>query len=171
MHILINKKYLTYGQYKVKCALGKRGIGHKKKEGDLITPIGQYKIKFILYRKDRVKKIHSKLKKVIIKKNMGWCDDPNSEKYNKLINLPFNFKYEKLFKKENTYDIILVLNYNMNPIKKNKGSAIFIHVVKKNYRKTKGCIAIGKTQLLKIIKKIKNNTKVKIVHQKQSFQF
>ena len=166
MHILINKKYLTYGQYKVKCALGKRGIGHKKKEGDLITPIGQYKIKFILYRKDRVKKIHSKLKKVIIKKNMGWCDDPNSEKYNKLVNLPFNFKYEKLFKKENTYDIILVLNYNMNPIKKNKGSAIFIHVVKKNYRKTKGCIAIGKTQLLKIIKKIKNNTKVKIVHQK-----
>ena len=166
MHILINKKYLTYGQYKVKCAVGKRGIGYKKKEGDLITPIGQYKIKFILYRKDRIKKIQSKLKKVIIKKNMGWCDDPNSEKYNKLINLPFNFKYEKLFKKENTYDIILVLNYNMNPIKKNKGSAIFIHVVKKNYRKTKGCIAIGKTQLLKIIKKIKNNTKVKIVHQK-----
>ena len=166
MHILINKKYLTYGQYKVKCALGKRGIGHKKKEGDLITPIGQYKIKFILYRKDRIKKIQSKIKKVVIKKNMGWCDDPNSKKYNKLINLPFNFKYEKLFKKENTYDIILVLNYNMNPIKKNKGSAIFIHVVKKNYRKTKGCIAIGKTQLLKIIKKIKNNTKVKIVHQK-----
>ena len=166
MHILINKKYLTYGQYKVKCALGKRGIGHKKKEGDLITPIGQYKIKFILYRKDRIKKIQSKLKKVIIKKNMGWCDDPNSEKYNKLINLPFNFKYEKLFKKENTYDIILVLNYNMNPIKKNKGSAIFIHVAKKNYKKTKGCIAIGKIQLLKIIKKIKINTEVKIVHQK-----
>ena len=166
MHILINKKYLTYGQYKVKCAIGKRGIGYKKKEGDLITPIGQYKIKFILYRKDRVKKIQSKLKKVVIKKNMGWCDDPNSKKYNKLINLPFNFKYEKLFKRENTYDIILVLNYNMNPIKKNKGSAIFIHVVKKNYRKTKGCIAIGKTQLLKIIKKIKNNTEVKIVHQK-----
>ena len=97
---------------------------------------------------------------------MGWCDDPNSKKYNKLINLPFNFKYEKFFKKENTYDIILVLNYNMNPIKKNKGSAIFIHVAKKNYKKTKGCIAIGKIQLLKIIKKIKINTEVKIVHQK-----
>ena len=166
MHILINKKYLTYGQYKVKCALGKRGIGYKKKEGDLITPKGQYKIKFILYRKDRLKKIQSKLKKVVIKKNMGWCDDPNSGKYNKLINLPFNFKYEKLFKKENTYDIILVLNYNMSPIKRNKGSAIFIHVAKKNYKKTKGCIAIGKTQLLKIIKEIKNNTEVKIVHQK-----
>ena len=41
------------------------------------------------------------------------------------------YSYEKLYKKENIYDIILVLNYNMNPIKKNKGSAIFIHVSKK----------------------------------------
>ena len=46
---------------------------------------------------------------------MGWCDDPNSKKYNKLIKLPSNYKYEKLYKKENIYDIILVLNYNMNP--------------------------------------------------------
>ena len=68
MHILINKKYLTYGQYKAKCAVGKRGIGRKRKEGDLITPIGRYKIKYILYRKDRVKKIQSKLRKIVIKK-------------------------------------------------------------------------------------------------------
>ena len=136
MHILINKKFLTYDQYKVKCAVGKRGIGLKKKEGDLITPIGQYKIKYILYRKDRIKKIQSRLRKIIIKKNMGWCDDPNSKKYNKLINLPFKDSNEKLFKRENIYDIILVLNFNMNPIKKNKGSAIFIHVAKKNYNKT-----------------------------------
>ena len=166
MHILINKRYLTFKQYKVKCALGKRGIGLKKKEGDLITPTGQYKIKYILYRKDRIKKIQSKIRKIIINKNMGWCDDPRSKKYNKLVNLPFNENYEKLFKKENIYDIILVLNYNMSPIRKNKGSAIFIHIAKKNYEKTKGCIAIKKTELLKIIKEIKINTKVKIEHQK-----
>tara|TARA_X000000950_G_scaffold89356_1_gene112424 strand:+ start:546 stop:1046 length:501 start_codon:yes stop_codon:yes gene_type:complete len=166
MHILINKKYLTYGQYKVKCAIGKRGIGLKKKEGDLITPIGQYKIKYILYRKDRIKKIQTKLRKIVIKRNMGWCDDPKSKNYNKLINLPFNYSYEKLFKKENAYDIILVLNYNMRPIKKNKGSAIFIHIAKKNYKKTLGCIAINKTDLLKLLKKIKINTKAMIVLQK-----
>ncbi len=97
---------------------------------------------------------------------MGWCDDPNSKKYNKLINLPFKDSNEKLFKRENIYDIILVLNFNMNPIKKNKGSAIFIHVAKKNYNKTQGCIAIKKTELLKILKVIKINTKVKIERQK-----
>ena len=166
MHIFINKKYLTCGQYKVKCAVGKRGIGLKKKEGDFITPIGQYKIKYILYRKDRIKKIQSKLRKVVIKKNMGWCDDPKSKRYNKLINLPYSYNYEQLFKKENIYDIILVLNYNMYPVKKNKGSAIFIHVAKKNYKKTQGCIAVKKSDLLKILKEIKINTKVKIEPQK-----
>ena len=166
MHIIINKNYLSYNKYKVKCAIGKRGIGFKKKEGDLITPLGQYKIKYVLYRKDRIKKFSSKIRKVIIKKNMVWCDDPNSKKYNKLVKLPFNYSYEKLFKKENSYDIILVLNYNMNPIKKNKGSAIFIHVAKKNYKKTDGCVAIKKIYLLKILKKINIYTKVKIEGQK-----
>ena len=165
MHILINKKYLTLNNYKVKCSIGKRGIGSKKKEGDLITPKGKYKIKYILYRNDRVK-IQSKIKKIIIKKNMGWCDDPNSKNYNKLIRLPSACKHEKLHKKENVYDIIIVLNYNMNPVVKNKGSAIFIHVAKKNYKKKEGCIAVKKVHLLKIMKEMKINTKVFIENQK-----
>ena len=161
MHILINKNYLTYNKLKIKCAIGKKGIGYKRKEGDLITPSGQYKIKFLLYREDRVK-ILTKLKKKVIKKNMGWCDDPKSVHYNKLVKLPFAHKHEKLFKKENIYDIILVLNYNMNPIKKNKGSAIFIHVSKNNYKKTEGCVAIKKINLIKLLKEINPNTKIKI---------
>ena len=54
----------------------------------------------------------------------------------------------------------------MSPIIKNKGSAIFIHVAKKDYRKTEGCIALKKTDLLKILKIIKINTTVKILIQK-----
>ena len=97
---------------------------------------------------------------------MGWCDDPFSKSYNKIVKLPSKFSHEKLYRKDNIYDIILVLNYNMNPIKKNKGSAIFIHVAKKNYNKTQGCIAIKKKEFLKILKVIKINTKVKIERQK-----
>ena len=97
---------------------------------------------------------------------MGWCDDPRSSHYNKLIRLPFTYKHEKLFKKENTYDIILVLNYNMRPIKKNKGSAIFIHVAKNDFKSTEGCVAIKKIDLIKLIKEIGPNTKVKISLQK-----
>ena len=119
-----------------------------------------------MYRKDRIKKIQTKIKKFVIKKNLGWCNDPSSKQYNKLIKLPSTFNYEKLYRGENIYDIIVVINYNMKPIKKNKGSAIFIHIAKKNYKKTEGCVAIKKNELLKILKILKNGTAVKIDSQK-----
>ena len=97
---------------------------------------------------------------------MGWCDDPNSKQYNKLIKLPTAYKHEKLYKKENIYDIIMVLNYNMNPIVKNRGSAIFIHIAKKNYGKTEGCVALKKIHLLKVLKELKKKTQVMIENRK-----
>ena len=94
---------------------------------------------------------------------MGWCDDPKSKNYNKLIKYPFNYKSEKFYRSDNIYDIILVLNYNMKPIKKNKGSAIFIHVAKKNFKQTEGCVAISKSNLKKLINFLDKKTKVKII--------
>ena len=163
MHIYINNKFISYNNYKAKCAVGKRGISIKKKEGDFITPKGTFKIREIFYRKDRVQNLITRLKKTVIRKNMGWCDDPKSKKYNKLIYFPFKHSAEKLYRRENIYDIILVLNFNMNPVKKNKGSAIFIHVAKKNFQPTQGCIALDKSELIKMVKSIKINTIVKII--------
>jgi len=161
--IIINKSgCLKYKKLKFKCALGKRGIGKKKREGDKITPIGTYKILKIYYRNDRLKKINSKIKLYKINKNFAWCDDPLSKKYNKLIKLPTKYGHEKLYRRDNIYDLILVLNYNMKPVVKNKGSAIFIHVARKNYESTEGCVALKKEDLIILIKKIKKNTKVLI---------
>ena len=161
--IIINKsKYLKYKDLKFKCALGKAGIRKKKKEGDNITHKGIYKIINIYYRDDRIKKISSKFKLIKITKNMGWCDDLKSKKYNQLIKLPNKYSHEKLYKKNNTYDLLLVLDYNMKPIIKNKGSAIFIHVAKRNYKPTAGCIALKKKDLLKLTKIIKLSTKILI---------
>ena len=93
---------------------------------------------------------------------MGWCDDPLSKKYNKLIKFPYNFKAEKFYRADNIYDIILVLNFNTNPIIKSKGSAIFIHIAKNDYKNTAGCIAVSKRDLKKIIKTINKKTNVYI---------
>ena len=129
--IIINKSgYLKYKDIKFKCALGKSGIGEKKIEGDNITPKGTFKIIKIYYRKDKIKKINSTFKLIEIKKNMGWCDDPKIKKYNQIMDLPTQYNYEKLYRKDNDYDLILVLSYNLNPIIKNKGSAIFMHIAK-----------------------------------------
>ena len=129
-----------------------------KREGDQRTPKGKFKFILLLYRKDRVKYFHSKIKKKIIKKNMGWCDDPKSNNYNKLIKFPFSFSAEKLYLQKNIYDLILVLDFNRRPIKKGLGSAIFLHISDRNFKATKGCIAIKRRDFLKILKKITNKT-------------
>ena len=162
--IIINKSgYLKYKNFKLRCSLGKAGIKKKKEEGDNITPKGIYKPVKVLYRSDKINIIKTNLRKIKIKKNMGWCDDPRSNLYNKQINLPSVYSHEKLYRKDSVYDIIIVLNYNMNPTIKGKGSAIFIHITK-NYKPTQGCIALKKIDLIKILKLIKKNTKIKIVN-------
>jgi L,D-peptidoglycan transpeptidase YkuD (ErfK/YbiS/YcfS/YnhG family) len=161
--IIVKKSgYLKYKNLKFRCALGEAGIKKKNKEGDSITPKGIFKIIKMYYRPDRIKNITTNVKKIKIKKNMGWCDDSTSHFYNQQIKLPNKFSHEKLFRNDNLYDLILVLNYNINPTIKHKGSAIFIHIAKNSYKRTKGCIALKKENLIELISKIKKNTKIKI---------
>tara|TARA_B100000965_G_scaffold127833_1_gene106388 strand:- start:2302 stop:2793 length:492 start_codon:yes stop_codon:yes gene_type:complete len=162
MHIKIKNKNFFLDNYKVKCAIGKRGIGLKKKEGDFITPRGKFKILYILYRKDRIGNLKSKINRFPIKKSMGWCDDPRSKYYNKLIKIPFKYNSEKLYRSDNSYDIILVLNFNIKPTRKGKGSAIFIHVANKKYKPTAGCVALKKKDLKNVIRKITKKTIVEV---------
>jgi len=161
--IIVKKSgHLKYKNLKFRCALGSAGVKKKTKEGDNITPKGIFKVIKIYYRPDKIKKITTLIKTIKIKKNMGWCDDPRSRFYNKQIKLPSKLGHEKLYRSDNLYDLIAVLNYNTKPIIKNKGSAIFIHIAKKNFSKTKGCIAVKKEDLIYLLSKIKRNSQVKI---------
>ena len=163
MHISLKKNFLYFYNFKIKCSIGKGGLTSKKKEGDLKTPKGKFKFKLLLYRKDRIRKFQCKIKKRSINHLMGWCDDPGSKHYNKLIKYPFDKSAEKLFLKKNIYDLILVINHNMNPVVKKKGSAIFLHIATKKFSKTKGCISIKKKDFIKILSMISNKTKL-IIH-------
>ena len=160
MNIIIKKKLLLYKGYKLKCSIGKSGINSFKKEGDLSTPRGIFKLGLLYYRKDRIGFLDTKIKKKIIRKNMGWCDDSKSKKYNKLIYFPFKYSAEKLYRREKNYDIFINIKYNSSPTVKRKGSAIFLHITNKKYKPTRGCVAILKKDFMKIIPKINNKTKI-----------
>jgi len=82
--------------------------------------------------------------------------------YNKLITFPFEQSAEVLFRDDDIYDILCVVNYNRNPIVKNKGSAIFLHIAKNNYTGTAGCIALKKDDLILLLTKLNNDTKINI---------
>ena len=163
MNIKIKKNLLSFKDYKLKCSIGKSGIKNKKKEGDLATPKGNFKLGMLYYRKDRVKNFKCKIKKKIIKRNMVWCDDIRSSKYNREINFPFKYKAEKLYRKSKIYDLFINIKYNYKPTIKGKGSAIFLHLCKKKYKTTSGCVALEKKDFLKIIPLINKRTKISIM--------
>ena len=160
--ILKNKETLLYDDFKFKCCIGKNGTTSNKIEGDKKTPKGIFSLGPVFYRKDRIKNLVTKLRKKEINKLMGWCDDVKNKNYNKLIKVNNKIGHEKLFQKKTNYDVLIPIEYNTKKTKKNKGSAIFIHLTK-NYKKTLGCIALKKNDLLILLKLINKKTKIQIL--------
>tara|TARA_Y100000996_G_C22524875_1_gene644021 strand:- start:1111 stop:1602 length:492 start_codon:yes stop_codon:yes gene_type:complete len=156
---LKNKDTLTVSDFTFKCVIGKNGIKTKKKEGDKSTPRGKFSIGKLYFRKDKEKRPQTSLQTKIITSKMGWCDDPKSKYYNKECKLGKNIKCEKLYRKDNIYDFLIPINYNTKKIIPYKGSAIFIHLTK-NYKKTKGCIALKKKDFFILLKLINTRTKI-----------
>ena len=111
MNIKIKKHLLLFYNYKLKCSIGKSGIKKSKKEGDLSTPKGTFSLGLLYYRKDRIKQIKCKIKKKTIKKNMRWCDDSRSKKYNQEISFPFKYGAEALYRKDRIYDLFVQLEF------------------------------------------------------------
>ena len=103
----------------------------------------------------------TKLNIIEIKKNMGWCDDVNHKKYNKLVNINKKIKCEKIFRKDYKYDFLVPIKYNFKKPSIGLGSCIFIHLTK-NYKPTAGCVALKEKDFLIMLKLIKKNSKIKI---------
>jgi len=160
--IIIEKDTLLYDEFKFKCSIGKNGKTSKKIEGDNKTPKGLYTLGPLYYRKDRLPKLSTKLKKIEIMKNFGWCDDVKSKFYNKPIKTNINVRHEKLYRDDKKYDLLIPIEYNSKKPKKNKGSAIFLHLTS-NYKKTQGCVAIKEKDMLILLNLINKKTKIKII--------
>jgi len=160
--IIIEKDTLLYDEFKFKCSIGKNGRTSKKIEGDNKTPKGVYALGPLYYRKDRLPKLSTKLKGIEIMKNFGWCDDVKSKFYNKPIKTNINVRHEKLYRNDKKYDLLIPIEYNSKKPKKNKGSAIFLHLTS-NYKKTQGCVAIKEKDMLILLNLINKKTKIKII--------
>lgn len=160
------------------CVVGKSGVKINKKEGDGGTPKGIFTLQPTLYyRADHLKKSEIEILKAsenhgfitkILEPQDIWVDDPKSEKYNQfalISEIDPKISHEKLYRDDELYDIVLVINYNTHPIISHKGSAIFIHIARKknqSYGSTDGCVAFSKPDLLKIIAQINTKTQIKI---------
>ena len=80
-----------------------------------------------------------------------WVDDVNSEDYNKWVRgKPNAASWEKMKRDDDQYKYGVVIEYNMHPIVKGNGSAIFLHVWKDGGA-TLGCVSMPEEMVLEIL--------------------
>ncbi len=163
MIILVkNKHTLKVDEFQFKCCVGKNGTALVKKEGDQKTPKGLFSIGNLFYRKDRIPKPQTKLKSVIINKEDGWCNDIlNPKKYNKLVKVNKKIRHEKLYRRDNKYNLLIPIKYNYTNPKIPRGSCIFLHLTN-TYKPTAGCIALKEKDFLILLKLINHKSKIMI---------
>ena len=162
MKLVVKNGFLISKDKKYKCSIGYNGLSDNKSEGDGCTPVGTFKINKILFRPDKININRFNLQSEVIEEKDGWCDDINSDFYNQKIKFPVEFSAEHLYRNDDLYDIVCVIDYNLNPIIKGKGSAIFLHVAGDNYSPTQGCVAIKKEELLAIALNLGGNSFITI---------
>ena len=146
----------------LKCALGKAGLTNNKREGDSKSPMGEWGIEYIYYRADKINAPECCFDLTPISSNDGWCDDPEHAAYNRPVKLPFEFSHEKLFRDDDLYDIVVVLDHNYHKPVAGEGSAIFMHIARPDYSGTEGCVALNKNDLLEVLKIAAKNSKIRI---------
>jgi L,D-peptidoglycan transpeptidase YkuD (ErfK/YbiS/YcfS/YnhG family) len=142
---------LRCGALTLACALGRSGITHRKREGDGATPAGRLRLLRLLSRPDRGPPPVSGVPRRALRRNDGWCDDPTSGRYNTLLHLPARVGHETLWRDDHLYDVVGILDWNIVPRVRGRGSAIFLHLARDGFRPTSGCIALARRDLKRLL--------------------
>ncbi|MFV0297897.1 MAG: L,D-transpeptidase, partial [Hyphomicrobiaceae bacterium] len=110
------------------CAIGRSGTRAGKREGDGATPEGRWKMEYLLYRSDKIRRPVAPFLVSGIALGDGWCDSPDDRNYNRKVQHPYAASAERLWRDDDLYDLIVVLDHNQRPRTRNGGSAVFLHV-------------------------------------------
>ena len=148
----LHRARLLIGQTVFDCQIGKAGFTGNKKEGDMKTPVRRLCLLYGCYRADRVKRPILPVPLYPIARKDGWCDAPFHPAYNRHVGLPFAASHEKLWRDDPLYDLVFVLDWNIFPRRKGRGSAIFLHLSREDGQGTEGCIALPRQKLLQFLR-------------------
>jgi L,D-peptidoglycan transpeptidase YkuD (ErfK/YbiS/YcfS/YnhG family) len=154
---------LRCGDWHVGCALGRAGVTYSKREGDGATPAGTLRPRLVLFRPDRVHRPVTELRVLPIRADDGWCDDPQDRNYNRAVALPYPARHERLWRDDHLYDVLVVLDWNLEPAIPNRGSAIFLHIERADGGPTEGCIAVGVSPMRRLVRRMYAATRIEVI--------
>lgn len=157
MSFTVQNKSFYFQDQDLPCALGRGGLiaAEAKREGDGATPLGVWPFRRVYWRSDRLDKPQTDLPIDAIHPDDGWCDEPGDAGYNRLVRRPYPASCETMTREDELYDVVVVLGHNDNPPTPSAGSAIFLHCAKPGFPTTEGCVALQRSDLLRVLRAVK----------------
>ena len=166
-HITVRRKpgdstrgWLTAGQFSLPVALGRGGIKANKREGDGGTPRGSFRLKRLWWRADRHPRPVTLLPVRRITPDDGWCEDPADRHYNRPVKLPAGSTADRLARKDDLYDFVVEIDHNTRPRIAGRGSAVFVHVARPQFKPTAGCVALDIGSLRRLLARLGPRTRI-----------
>ncbi len=160
----LSEATMRFATHEIELRCGKTGgiAEAEKREGDMKTPFGKYKLKQVFYRADKVEKPKTILPVSEITPDMGWCDDPADPAYNTLIKKPYAASHEDMYREDDVYDIVVEISHNDNPPVPGLGSAVFLHLMRPEKTGTAGCLAFTHENLRFLLDNVTKDTVIEI---------
>jgi L,D-peptidoglycan transpeptidase YkuD (ErfK/YbiS/YcfS/YnhG family) len=145
---------LIAGPTQIPCAIGRNGVGHGKREGDGKTPAGRFAIASFLFRPGAGFHPRRIFRARPIRRDSAWCDDPADRNYNRPVRLPYGRSREGMWREDRLYDVVGILDYNMRPRVRGRGSAIFFHLARSDLTPTAGCVALRAADMRRLLPRL-----------------
>ena len=134
----------------LRCALGRGGITAAKREGDGGTPLARMAL-LGGYLRGRAFPRASRLPLSPIGPALGWCEVPGDRNYNRPVRMPYPASHERMLREDGLYDACVVLDWNIRPRRRGRGSAIFFHLARPGYTPTQGCVAVSRRTMARLL--------------------
>jgi L,D-peptidoglycan transpeptidase YkuD (ErfK/YbiS/YcfS/YnhG family) len=154
---------LVAGNAVFPCALGRGGISSAKREGDGATPLAAMRILSGYFRGDHVAGKGTRLGMTPIPADLGWCEVPADRNYNRPVKIPYGASHETMRRADRLYDYCLVLDWNIRPRRRGRGSAIFFHLARPGFSPTQGCVAVTRKVMARLLPFLSRKTVLRVV--------
>lgn len=144
------------------CALGRGGISSAKREGDGATPLARMRVLSGYFRRGRFP-MRSPLTLKAISPDLGWCEVPDDRNYNRPVRIPYGASHERMQRDDRLYDAVIVLDWNIRPRRRGRGSAIFFHLARPGFTPTQGCVAVSRAVMARLLPLLSRQSVLQVV--------
>ena len=145
-----SRGWLAAGPFRIACAIGPAGVVRLKREGDGGTPAGRFALLWGYYRPDRPRPDAGGAPLKPLRRDQGWCEDPQGRNYNRPVRAPSRDATDRMWRQDALYDLVFVLDQNFSRRAKGRGSAIFFHIASADLSPTAGCVAISAADMRRL---------------------